>query len=372
MRARSFSRSVVAAASGAYGLFAIAVTLASGLLPAPPPFLALLAAFLPWILLPLLVVLPVALWSRSRWALGIAFISCLCLAGTYGGLLLPRRQPSRDSMVDPIRVMAWNVSWQTGGEDLLEPIRAMDADVLAIEEMRRATVGALEAEFGERYPHRLVEPRYAMTGLLSRLPIVDSEWFRPPGDVWPSLRAVLNWNGTPLTVFVMHTTRPNLHFHGDTSFPIGLSDSWRIEQAADMVRRVGLAPGPVLVMGDLNMTDRNPAYRVLSRALRDAFRDAGQGFGFTWPHGASVRGIPIPIPLVRIDYILHSNDIYVQSAEVGCDGGSDHCYLSAMVARIWRLFSPRDNGCARIHELNGSLGRPARSAVARRKAGRGS
>src|SRR5207253_184818 len=44
-----------------------------------------------------------------------------------------------------------------------------------------------------------------------------------------------------------------------------------------------LKPGdPMIMVGDFNVTDREPAYQDLSAGLTDAFRRVGQGFGNTW------------------------------------------------------------------------------------------
>ncbi|HEV2123650.1 MAG TPA: endonuclease/exonuclease/phosphatase family protein, partial [Chloroflexota bacterium] len=93
----------------------------------------------------------------------------------------------------------------------------------------------------------------------------------------------------------------------------------------------GLAQGrdPLIVAGDLNLTDQTPDYRRLrSLGLQDAYRVSGWGFGFTFPaiptqhvmH--SLRHFP---PFLRIDYVLHSKQITPLRAEVLTSApGSDH------------------------------------------------
>jgi hypothetical protein len=53
-----------------------------------------------------------------------------------------------------------------------------------------------------------------------------------------------------------------------------------VERAAD-----GL-PAPLLVLGDFNVSDRQPHYRALRSRWGDAQRDAGWGLGYTYPSGA--------------------------------------------------------------------------------------
>lgn len=126
--------------------------------------------------------------------------------------------------------------------------------------------------------------------------------------------------------------------------PIGLDTGPQERLLLDLEERAKEAVGTVLVIGDLNLTDQTRAYATVTETLQDAFREAGWGFGFTFPHvhrignllpstpGISV--IPFPGPLVRLDYILHSDDMVAESARVGCAGGSDHCYVVARLS--WR------------------------------------
>lgn len=76
------------------------------------------------------------------------------------------------------------------------------------------------------------------------------------------------------------------------------------------------------------MTDQSPGYRELRRRLLDAYREAGWGFGHTFPD-MEVRSMPTPFPLVRIDYIFHSRDMRASRSYVGDRGGPDHRFLVA-------------------------------------------
>ncbi len=64
--------------------------------------------------------------------------------------------------------------------------------------------------------------------------------------------------------------------------------------------------GAVVMLGDLNTTEREPAYSELSAGLRDSHLDAGLGPGLTW--GPDRFGF-LPFGLLRIDYILVSPQI---------------------------------------------------------------
>jgi endonuclease/exonuclease/phosphatase family metal-dependent hydrolase len=71
----------------------------------------------------------------------------------------------------------------------------------------------------------------------------------------------------------------------------------RAAQADTLASRIAASPHPVIVCGDFNDTPASWAYRRIARGLRDSFREAGRGYGYTY------RGF---FNLLRIDYMLHS------------------------------------------------------------------
>lgn len=74
----------------------------------------------------------------------------------------------------------------------------------------------------------------------------------------------------------------------------------RSGQAVALATEIASSPYPVIVCGDFNDTPTSFAYRSISRGLRDSFREAGHGYGYTY------RGF---FNLLRIDYILHSRSM---------------------------------------------------------------
>ena len=75
---------------------------------------------------------------------------------------------------------------------------------------------------------------------------------------------------------------------------------------------------PVILCGDLNSTPNNRVYRTLSGRLRDAFAEAGEGWGMTY-HAR--------LPAVRIDYVFVSEEWEVVAARVQEAHLSDHLPL---------------------------------------------
>ena len=82
----------------------------------------------------------------------------------------------------------------------------------------------------------------------------------------------------------------------------------------------------VIVLGDINTTEREPAYDEVSAGLTDA-RIAGTWPGLTWRPGV-LNGLPFG--LLRIDYVLSS--LAPIDYSVRCTTLSDHCLVSASLA----------------------------------------
>jgi endonuclease/exonuclease/phosphatase family metal-dependent hydrolase len=111
------------------------------------------------------------------------------------------------------------------------------------------------------------------------------------------------------------------------SVHLGLDGDERGEQVDELVRLVeSLGNDVVFVGGDLNATPDRPAVARLAAILRDAWHEAGEGDGETFPAVA---------PTDRIDYVFVRGSIQIRSVRVGAPGAeaaSDHLPVSAGLA----------------------------------------
>jgi endonuclease/exonuclease/phosphatase family metal-dependent hydrolase len=86
---------------------------------------------------------------------------------------------------------------------------------------------------------------------------------------------------------------------------------------------------PLVLVGDLNLTEREPAYRDLAVGLWDAQQAIGSGMGHTW------RPFPLArfgLPLLRIDYVLGNQKVRPLGLARDCSPrGADHCALIAIL-----------------------------------------
>lgn len=111
------------------------------------------------------------------------------------------------------------------------------------------------------------------------------------------------------------------------SVHLGLDGDERGEQVDELVRLVeSLGDDVVFVAGDLNATPDRPAVARLAAILTDAWHEAGEGGGQTFPAAA---------PTARIDYVFVRGPIQIRSVRVGAPGAeaaSDHLPVSADLA----------------------------------------
>lgn len=103
------------------------------------------------------------------------------------------------------------------------------------------------------------------------------------------------------------------------SIHLGLGGAERARQASRVTELVAeLVDGLVIVGGDLNATPEMRATARIAGALRDAWDQAGEGEGWTFPASA---------PTARIDYVFVGEGGSVIAARVGAEGAgraSDH------------------------------------------------
>lgn len=78
----------------------------------------------------------------------------------------------------------------------------------------------------------------------------------------------------------------------------------------------------VILCGDFNDTPQSFAYRTLSKNMKDAFIESGNGFGGTYVG---------PLPSLRIDYILHDVSMESYSYKASQMFFSDHKMVESLI-----------------------------------------
>lgn len=277
---------------------------------------------LPWLFAPLLLIVPLAAWRRSRTTWGLTAVSLLAFLALFGERFVPR--PAAAASAGPtFRIMTYNLRARNADPaGTLANILAQDADVVALHEYTTGLAAAFDAELAARYPYREVVPG---RGFYSRLPIVAYDFVPMPGSMGGGAqRVVVDVNGREVTILSAHPKSPPTRSVRLRGVPVRVPTGFRGLEAHDanlatLLAEVEATEGPLLVVGDLNVTDQHPAYRALTARLRDAFVERETGFGFTFTPFDDWR-----VPTWRIDFVLHSPELTALAVEVGNFAGSDH------------------------------------------------
>ena len=82
---------------------------------------------------------------------------------------------------------------------------------------------------------------------------------------------------------------------------------------------------PVIVIGDFNASPWSYAFRDFTSETQLVNSQNGYGLSATWPTN-------LPLTLVPLDHMLHSDTLTTIDREVGPDLGSDHLPLSVEVS----------------------------------------
>lgn len=281
----------------------------------------LVGNFLGWLLLLSFGMLPLVLVARHRWRIAYTFSFMVLFGVLFGELYIPRASSDHES--SQFRVMSYNVAmYRMPPAWMLEALQDSEADIIALTELGVDQQTMIESELAEEYPYQVLNGVNSVTGsgLLSRFPIVASEWVSTQANS-PYLKATLEIEGQAIEVLVAHPPAPslgrNLTQYGDN--PVLAEDLALALRLLDTQK-------PTLLLGDFNITDQSPYYdRIIAAGFSDAFRAKGFGLGATFPS---------QLPLVRIDYIFVSPHFAPLSAAVGADHGSDHRAIWADIARV--------------------------------------
>lgn len=314
-----------------YPLLLLSLSLINTLQPRRTGLLGLSEVFAPYLFLPLLALIPF-LFVRGAVVLRVLLVLC---AVVYG-LRFPPRLISAAPRAAPgalhLSVMSWNVLLGGQYNEIKKVLSTKPAAIVGLVEADWDRLSA-DPEIAALYPYKWgVEAAGRVTGqvLLTSYPIIEQGIVDMPPDVWNGIPRVI-WArldvglGRNIVVVVAHP--PPGRTCSRYTFPHGCYDtSTRDKQLATInafVQPYLQAGDPLLLIGDFNVTEREPAYIDISKGLLDAHRTIGTGIGATWAPGHISSQL---FPLLRIDYQFSSPNVTPLSIAVDCSNhGSDHC-----------------------------------------------
>jgi len=302
--------------------------------------LAFVNTFAHWLILPVFLLMPVALILRKR-RIALALLP-VALVGIvwFAPYFMPKSPPAPDGTV--MRVLTFNVWGNNHDLSRIEDwIWQSGADLVLLQEVSPAHAEGIMPDLLDIYPYQSSQEdnrRWGDNITLSRYPIVESQYFDLGVPNHPDpLRLVVDTPEGRLAVYNVHLDWPGGYtrqpepifgwfFENNFYFRslLGYDESIRNLQIERLLAKLQTEPYPHIIGGDFNMSASSIMYNRVAAQLRDSFLEAGWGLGTSWPD-AGVRGMAgwIP-PLVRIDYIWHSDGLRSVKAWVGSAVGSDH------------------------------------------------
>lgn len=302
-------------------------------------WLGFLNTFAPVWFLPLAAFTPLLALLRTRWIwLSIALL--LVAMRWFGPYFLPKS--SATTSIDTLKIVTFNI-WGDNrtlaeAEDWM---RRTDADLVLLQE-----IPAIYAQQGVDalrtiYPHQFVQAWAWGQLTLSKHPFLETTDVPPPsGFVFQ--RVVISFKGRQVAIYNIHFSMPM----GDrvrmampyapyfVNMALSYDDTTRNAEIDFLLKTLVSEPLPYLIAGDFNTSDQSVSYVPLANAMRDTFREAGMGFGATWPRPVAAE-LPMWLPpLIRIDYVFHSRHFTAVDAEVGPFLGSDHLPMVSRLALL--------------------------------------
>jgi endonuclease/exonuclease/phosphatase family metal-dependent hydrolase len=209
------------------------------------------------------------------------------------------------------------------------------------------------ALFAALYWPQLV-PRYAEqpSGEVIRVMTFNAP-FPAYGSDSAAQRAVAHIGGREVVLVNAHpTASAGIAHWQDLPAYVSATYARREREVAEVCVALRGETRPVILAGDMNATEQSAVYGLLAQRLGDSWREAGVGFGHTFPAPVfRMADVPFPAPewlkspgglldrptpggLVRLDYIFHSNELRAAGVRVVNVGQSDH--LAVVAEFAWR------------------------------------
>ncbi|HEX9746113.1 MAG TPA: endonuclease/exonuclease/phosphatase family protein [bacterium] len=168
----------------------------------------------------------------------------------------------------------------------------------------------------------------AGTEILSKYPVTDEAVFKYHENLLYHCRTEIEIGDQTITVFSAHPPVPTNNYQNHA----------REEESSELAKSCEIE-GPVLLLGDMNMTDLSLDYhKFIGAGLHDVQREIGIGFGNTWPVRIPITHPYLPtwcmIPLMRGDMIFYSDDFTPVSVRRGPFVHSDHLPVIAELVLV--------------------------------------
>lgn len=287
----------------------------------------------------------IALWYFVEKKKILLSLACMVLLSFQLGGIVQVNWKKKNKGITDIRCMSYNIKHgvlaydrdskkRKKGAQLFE--EHLDAilpkpEILCIQEAGPFGKELIQRSFGNYYVHTLAQRG---TAIYSRFPIVNSGQVdfgtKTNSCLWADIVAHLD----TVRVYSAHLQSNQISKEAEklaANADIQSQETWssirwilgkyknknqrRSEQVKQLVEHIKRSPYPVIMGIDLNDHPQSFIYRELHNELQDSFRKTGNGLGTTFAGN---------IPLLRIDYLMFSDQFEIVDHHVVKPTMSDH------------------------------------------------
>lgn len=308
-------------------------------------FLLFLPQTLWW--LPGVLIWPVLLLFRWREALPLGFVGLLVF-GMGSGWQFRKSQPmsAAEDRAGKSLVILTNNRGQNKGQSLRPFKNLVEPDVMLFQESSASAASYLKDPGYAEFRHGMTQGEFT---LISRFPItqVESLVYSDAGGKEPyAARFEMDWQGRSVAIYTVHLPSPRetlLSMRGGAflyGFPVPF-DWWRrrreevgafwlrhIAIAENLAKRLEAEVLPYWVAGDFNASHLGRIHHLLLQQLGDAHRDAGVGFGFTFP-GETRNPLSFGDAWLRLDQVFASRQWRIKACWTESERRSQHRAVAA-------------------------------------------
>ncbi len=271
--------------------------------------------------LALLAACLLGLWCRARRLAVLAGVSGL-IAVVPACVRPPSLAP--DGVLDEtLTIFSHNLLFiNTDMTRTLAQIKDADPDIILFQEYTPTHHAALSRALVAEYPYEVHAYKDGSYGqaIYSKLPFLDQPTITT--SVCTALGAHAPGNGPQISVRVLLHDEPVTisNVHTDAPGSVGLYRDQR-HQFAWLCDQARASRGPAIFAGDFNATNSSQHMAALRESgMTDALDANMLGRRCTWCDRTLLQWAPG----IRIDHVMHSRDLWCESARVGTSTGSDH------------------------------------------------
>ena len=313
----------------AYLLGVLALTVVQMVSGQTDGLIALSEVFALFLFAPLVLLVFPAL-RQGAWLARAALLVSMVVFALRFDALPPLAQPQEHAEAFHLNALAWNVLDGGDYQRIRNLLLEKSADVVSLEEASTSWLDQ-DAEIDQLYPYRVKSadaPAGGAIVVLSKYPVAEQGIL---GSGYPQgqyVRLALP-GGRMMTVVGVHTERPAIGKGGWCTSKIycyvTTNRDELLSELDQFVTRAEQRGDAVLLLGDFNLTDREPAYKDIASRLQDAQRSVSSGLTGTW-RPSKIDWLQAGI--LRIDYMFASPNVTPLRFNVDCTRGwSDHCVI---------------------------------------------